>query len=297
MGDSYCVQGLFANCKAKSSLTLTAPSLSLSRRHTFSSMAKSSDDKYTDPELRDKIKEEVKAGDKGGEPGQWSARKAQMMAKEYKAQGGGYTTDKKDDKAQHLDEWTEEKWQTKDGDENARSEDGTHRYLPKRAWDDMTEEEKEATDKKKLKGSKAGNQHVDNTPKAKKARKDVAESHGKKEGEDDDDNGENESEDEDENEDEDEELADDDEVEVEEKEEEEDEEDDGPEEGASEEEEKEEVEAGEEEEEVEEGAQDAGEGEGDSEQAADDGEDEVEVDEEEEEGGDGDEDAFVPDDE
>merc|ERR1712093_727932 len=260
MGDSYCVQGLFANCKAKSSLTLTAPSLSLSRRHTLSSMAKSSDDKYTDPELRDKIKEEVKAGDKGGEPGQWSARKAQMMAKEYKAQGGGYTTDKKDDKAQHLDEWTEEKWQTKDGDENARSEDGTHRYLPKRAWDDMTEEEKEATDKKKLKGSKAGNQYVDNTPKAKKARKDVAESHGKKEGE-------------------------------------EDEEDDGPEEGASEEEEKEEVEAGEEEEEVEEGAQDAGEGEGDSEQAADDGEDEVEVDEEEEEGGDGDEDAFVPDNE
>lgn len=32
-------------------------------------------DKYTDPELRDKVKEELKASDKGGEPGQWSARK------------------------------------------------------------------------------------------------------------------------------------------------------------------------------------------------------------------------------
>ena len=32
----------------------------------------------------------VKAGSKGGKPGQWSARKAQMLAKEYKAAGGGY---------------------------------------------------------------------------------------------------------------------------------------------------------------------------------------------------------------
>jgi hypothetical protein len=33
------------------------------------------DDKYTDPELRDEVKEEIQAGDKGGAPGQWSARK------------------------------------------------------------------------------------------------------------------------------------------------------------------------------------------------------------------------------
>jgi len=32
----------------------------------------------------------IKAGGKGGAPGQWSARKAQMMAKQYKAKGGGY---------------------------------------------------------------------------------------------------------------------------------------------------------------------------------------------------------------
>lgn len=46
-------------------------------------------DKYTDPELRDEVKEEIHQGDKGGAPGQWSARKAQMMASEYKKRGGG----------------------------------------------------------------------------------------------------------------------------------------------------------------------------------------------------------------
>ena len=40
-------------------------------------------EKYTDPKLRDEVKEEIHNGDKGGAPGQWSARKAQMMAAEY----------------------------------------------------------------------------------------------------------------------------------------------------------------------------------------------------------------------
>ena len=33
------------------------------------------DDKYTDPELRNEVKEEIHQSDKGGAPGQWSARK------------------------------------------------------------------------------------------------------------------------------------------------------------------------------------------------------------------------------
>ena len=45
---------------------------------------------YTKPGMRKRIFERIKAGGKGGKPGQWSARKAQMMAKEYKAKGGGY---------------------------------------------------------------------------------------------------------------------------------------------------------------------------------------------------------------
>jgi len=45
---------------------------------------------YTDPSKRKQIFNRVKAGGKGGSPGQWSARKAQMVAKAYKAAGGGY---------------------------------------------------------------------------------------------------------------------------------------------------------------------------------------------------------------
>jgi|TARA_B100001093_G_C26489628_1_gene868484 hypothetical protein len=45
---------------------------------------------YTKPEMRKRLFNKIKAGSKGGKPGQWSARKAQMLAKEYKANGGGY---------------------------------------------------------------------------------------------------------------------------------------------------------------------------------------------------------------
>ena len=45
---------------------------------------------YTKPALRKRLFEKIKAGSKGGKPGQWSARKAQMLAREYKAAGGGY---------------------------------------------------------------------------------------------------------------------------------------------------------------------------------------------------------------
>ena len=45
---------------------------------------------YTNPSLRKRLFNEIKAGSKGGKPGQWSARKAQMLARRYKAAGGGY---------------------------------------------------------------------------------------------------------------------------------------------------------------------------------------------------------------
>ena len=46
---------------------------------------------YTKPTMRKRLFEKIKAGDKGGKAGEWSARKAQMLAKEYKEKGGGYT--------------------------------------------------------------------------------------------------------------------------------------------------------------------------------------------------------------
>ncbi|GAB1204643.1 hypothetical protein APSETT445_003305 [Aspergillus pseudonomiae] len=137
------------------------------------------DDKYTDPELREQVKEEVRQSDKGGKPGQWSARKAQFMASEYKKRGGDYTTSKEegqDESQKSLEQWGKEEWQTKEGSGTAKQEDGTRkRYLPKKAWEKMSEKEKEETEKKKRKGSKKGKQFVSNTSKAKKERKQAAE--------------------------------------------------------------------------------------------------------------------------
>ena len=45
---------------------------------------------YTKPTMRKRLFEKIKAGTKGGKAGQWSARKAQLLAKEYKSKGGGY---------------------------------------------------------------------------------------------------------------------------------------------------------------------------------------------------------------
>ena len=45
---------------------------------------------YTKPTMRKRVFTKIKAGSKGGRAGQWSERKAQMLAKQYKAKGGGY---------------------------------------------------------------------------------------------------------------------------------------------------------------------------------------------------------------
>jgi hypothetical protein len=47
---------------------------------------------YTKPTMRKVLFEKIKAGTKGGNAGEWSARKSQMLAKEYKKRGGGYTS-------------------------------------------------------------------------------------------------------------------------------------------------------------------------------------------------------------
>jgi hypothetical protein len=125
---------------------------------------------YTKPELREHIKEEIKASDKGGKKGQWSARKSQLLAQEYEKQGGGYRGPK-DNRQKSLEQWGKEDWQTKEGGARARGRNGeTKRYLPKKAWEQLSGDEKTATDSKKRKGSKSGKQHVANTGAAKKAR-------------------------------------------------------------------------------------------------------------------------------
>jgi hypothetical protein len=45
---------------------------------------------YTKPTMRKQLFNRIKAGGKGGDPGEWSARKAQLLAREYKSKCGGY---------------------------------------------------------------------------------------------------------------------------------------------------------------------------------------------------------------
>lgn len=116
---------------------------------------------YTKPELRERIKNRIMAGDKGGKPGQWSARKAQLLAVEYAKAGGGYSG--KPRKTQRsLKKWTREKWTTSDGKPAIRK-GGTRRYLPAAAWKRLSPGQRQATNAKKAKGSRSGNQFVANT--------------------------------------------------------------------------------------------------------------------------------------
>ncbi|MFP2903778.1 DUF5872 domain-containing protein [Pyxidicoccus sp. 3LFB2] len=135
--------------------------------------ASASGAKYTKPELRERIKERVKRGSKGGRPGQWSARKAQLVAAEYKKAGGGYGGDK-GAKQKSLESWGQEEWQTKEGATRARRGSTTSRYLPKKAWAKLSPAQKQATERKKRTGSRGGKQFVRNTAAAKRARKKAA---------------------------------------------------------------------------------------------------------------------------
>lgn len=141
-------------------------------------MAKDADDyakDYTKPELREKLKQEIQDSDKGGKPGQWSARKSQLLTQEYEKQGGDYRhKGSKTSSQKHLDSWQKEEWQTKEGGANARQDGETKRYLPKKAWEQLSNKEKWETDEKKRASSKSGEQHVSNTDAAKKARRNAS---------------------------------------------------------------------------------------------------------------------------
>jgi len=121
----------------------------------------------TDEPRWKRIVASVKAGGKGGNPGQWSARKAQLATLRYKKSGGGYSGPKT--KAQKsLTKWTGEKWRTSDN-KPAKRKGGTTRYLADAAWSRLSASEKAATNRAKMQGSKAGKQFVANTRAAKLA--------------------------------------------------------------------------------------------------------------------------------
>lgn len=127
------------------------------------------DAKYTDPALRQRLKEQIQAGDKGGRPGQWSARKAQLLVRQYEQHGGGYVDDgSRTPTQQHLRDWGEQDWHTAGGDADARGDGGTARYLPDVAWKLLTPAERQATEQPK---QGADEQFVANTGAAQEARR------------------------------------------------------------------------------------------------------------------------------
>ena len=115
---------------------------------------------YTNPEMRERIKNRIMAGSKGGKPGQWSARKAQLLSQAYEKAGGGYSGPKTA-KQKSLSKWTKEEWGTKSGKPSTQGPKATgERYLPKKARQALSAKEYAATSKAKREGTRQGRQFV-----------------------------------------------------------------------------------------------------------------------------------------
>ncbi len=110
--------------------------------------------KKTNPSKWKAVVAKVKASTKGGDPGEWSARKSQLAVQEYKASGGGYVGKKSSDNS--LSKWTDQKWTTSDGSPSQ----GKKRYLPEKAWSSLSSGEKAATNRAKADGNAKGKQFV-----------------------------------------------------------------------------------------------------------------------------------------
>lgn len=115
---------------------------------------------YTNPAKREALKKKIMAGSKGGNPGQWSARKAQLVAQAYKKAGGGYSGSKTSGQ-KSLSKWTKEDWGTKSGKPSTQGAKATgERYLPKKARAALTKKEYASTTAAKRKGTAQGKQFV-----------------------------------------------------------------------------------------------------------------------------------------
>jgi len=108
----------------------------------------------TNPALWKRIVSRVKSGSRGGDSGEWSARKAQLAVALYKKSGGGYQGKKSSSNS--LSKWTKQNWTTSSG----KPSNGKMRYLPKKAWEALSQKEKAATNRAKAEGDRKGKQFV-----------------------------------------------------------------------------------------------------------------------------------------
>ena len=107
--------------------------------------------KKKNPELWSRIVSSVKSGSKGGDPGKWSARKAQIAVAKYKEAGGKYVGKKSESNS--LSKWTKQEWTTKSG---KPSKETGERYLPKKAIESLSSSEYAATTRAKRQGGGTG---------------------------------------------------------------------------------------------------------------------------------------------
>jgi leucyl aminopeptidase (aminopeptidase T) len=118
---------------------------------------------YSNPELREQLRAEIRAAAKGGEPGTWSARKSQLLTLAYQKSGGGYLQQHPNSKPRNV--------QGAQADKAARRPATAAGYLSASASDDLTPAQRKAATARKLAGAKAGKHTVASTPAAKPARK------------------------------------------------------------------------------------------------------------------------------
>ena len=117
----------------------------------------------TNPSLWKRVVARMKAGDKGGKPGQWSARKAQLATLAYKKAGGGYKGAKS--ASNSLAKWTRQKWRTKSGKPSTQGKEATgERYLPEKAIKSLSAEEYARTTAAKRAALKRGKQFSKQPP-------------------------------------------------------------------------------------------------------------------------------------
>lgn len=120
-------------------------------------MTKTTTVKKSDPAKWERLKRSIKAGGKGGKPGQWSARKAQLLSNKYKSSGGTFQGSRKNSSLHH---WTRQNWGTKSGKNSVLGKGATgERYLPEKDRKALSKKEYAATSRKKREDLKKGKQN------------------------------------------------------------------------------------------------------------------------------------------
>jgi hypothetical protein len=120
---------------------------------------RTADEKYTDPRLRERIKRRLKRSARGGRPGQWSARKSQLLVQEYERRGGGYRGGK-DEAARSLGRWSAQRLSTRDEAARARGGGSVARYLPREAWRRLSPAERREAETSKRRAERQGRSRV-----------------------------------------------------------------------------------------------------------------------------------------